>query len=103
MPDSQSAEADIDDTQTRIEALGRVVCSRNQAHFENMIRRMQFSGVIDITDWTIEAVTALVKVCSDENLVITIKKGARYLMPVRYPHESQLDSFVKMIFTGHFK
>jgi len=102
MPDSQSAEVDINNTQARIEALGRIVCGQNQAHFEKMIRNMLCSGVVDITDWTLEAVTALVRVCSDENLVITFKQGARYFMPVHYPHGFQLDSFAKMIFTGQF-
>ncbi len=102
MSDSQSTEVDIDYTQARIEALGRVVHNQNQAHFEKMIRSMQCPDVINITDWTLEAVTTLVRVCSDENLVITFKQGARYFMPVHYPHEPQIDSFAKMIFTGQF-
>lgn len=102
MPDSQPAEINIDNTQARIEALGWIVCSLNQAHFEKMIRCMLRSGVVDITDWTLEAVIALVRVCSDENLVITFKQGTRYFMPVHYPHGFQLDSLAKMIFTEQF-
>jgi len=61
---------------------------------------MLWSGAVDITDWTLEAVTALMKVCSEENLVITLKQGTRYFMPVHYPHGPLLESFAKAIMTG---
>ena len=100
MPDSKSNEVDIDDKLARIVALGRVVSNQNQAHFERMIRDMLWSGAVDITDWTLEAVTALMKVCSEENLVVTLKQGTRYFMPVHYPHGPLLESFAKAIMTG---
>jgi hypothetical protein len=81
MPDSCSTEIDIDNKQKRIEALGRLVNTQNQERFRRMIRGISWSGVVDITGWTLEAVTALVKVCSDENLVITLKQDTRYFMP----------------------
>ncbi|MFW9958554.1 MAG: hypothetical protein ACFFCT_10840 [Candidatus Odinarchaeota archaeon] len=102
MPDGQSTEVYIDDKQTRIEALGRVVSSQNQAHFERMIRSMHWSGVVDITDWTFEAIRVLVKICSEEKLIITFKQGTRYFMPVHYPIGALLDSFAKIIMTGCF-
>ena len=102
MPDSQSTEVDIGDKQARIVALGRVVSNQNQAHFERMICGMLWSGAVDITDWTLEAVTALMKVCSEENIVITMKQGTRYFMPVHYPRGSLLEPFAKAIMAGEF-
>ena len=100
MPDSQYTEANIDDRQTRIEALGRVVNRQDQAYFERMIRDLSWSGAVDITNWTLDAITALLRVCSERNLVITLKQGTRYFMPIHYPHESLLESFAMAIMTG---
>ena len=100
--DPQSTETYIDDKQTRIEALGRMVSKQNQIHFERMLCGMIWSGAIDITDWTLEAVTALVRVCSYENLAVTFKQGSRYFMPVHYPSGPLLESFAKTIMTGRF-
>lgn len=102
IPDSQFTEANINDKQTSIEALGRVVHNQNQASFERMIRGVSWSGPVDITDWTLEAITVLAKVCSDEKLTITLKRGTRFFMPVHYPHESVLEQFAKTIMTGQF-
>jgi hypothetical protein len=102
IPDSKSNQVNIDDKQARIEALGRVVNNQNQIQFEGMIRDMLWSGAVDITDWTLQAITALIRVCSEENLVITLKQGTRFFMPVHYPHESMLEAFAKTIMTGQF-
>ena len=102
MPDAWSTDVDIEDKQTRIEVLGRLVSNQNQAHFERMIRGMLWSGVVDITDWTFEAVRALVIVCSEENLIITFKRGNRYFMPIHYPQGPLLESFARAIMTGQF-
>jgi hypothetical protein len=102
IPNPQSSETDIDDKQARIETLGRLVNNQNQEHFQRMICSTLWSGVVDITDWTFQAVTALVRVCSNEKLVLTFKQGSRYFMPVHYPSEPLLESFAKMIMTGHF-
>lgn len=100
IPDSQYTEASIDDKQARIETLGRVVNCQNQAYFERTIRDTSFSGAVDITNWTLDAIIVLVRVCSDENLIITLKQGTRYFMPIHYPHESLLESFAMAIMTG---
>lgn len=100
IPDSQYTEANTDDRQTRIEALGRVVNHQNRAYFERMIHGMSWSGAVDITNWTLDAMIVLVRVCSDKNLAITLKQGTRYFMPIHYPHESLLESFATAIMTG---
>ncbi len=100
IPDSQYTEANTDNRQTRIEALGRVVNHQNRAYFERMIRDMSWSGAVDITNWTLDAMIVLVRVCSDKDLVITLKQGTRYFMPIHYPHESLLESFAMTIMTG---
>lgn len=100
MPDSFHPEND--DRINRIESLGRVVNEQNRPQFERMLRETKWSGVIDIFEWTSDAVKALVTVCADENLSITIKHGSRYFMPIRFPKRPMLESFAEAIVSGDF-
>jgi hypothetical protein len=102
MPDSLHSETDDNIERVRIEALGRVVNIQNRAHFERILRERNWSGAIDITGWTLDAVKALVVVCADRNLSITIKHGSRYFMPIRFPKKRMLDSFAEAIIEGKF-
>jgi len=102
MPDLFYPEEENDDSKIRIESLGLFVNEQNRPQFERMLRETTWSGVIDISGWTIDAVKALVTVCADENLSVTIKQGARYFMPVRYPKRPLLDSFAESIVSGEF-
>ncbi len=102
MPDSFYPEIENDDRQTRMESLGRVVNVQNRSQFERMLRETKWSGVIDISEWTTDAVKALVTVCADEKLSITIKHGSRYFMPIRFPKKPMLESFAEAIISGDF-
>ncbi len=102
MPDSLQPELDNDSNRRRIEALGKVVNDQNRDHFERILRERTWSGAIDITDWTLDAVTALVVVCADKKLSITIKHGSRYFMPIRFPKRRMLESFAEAIIEGRF-
>ena len=102
MPDSFHPEIENDDRQTRMESLGRVVNVQNQSQFERMLRETKWSGVIDISEWTTDAVKALVTVCADEKLSITMKYGSRYFMPIRFPKKPMLESFAEAIISGDF-
>jgi hypothetical protein len=102
MPDSLRPDIDDDTDRVRIEALGRVVNEQNRNHFERILRERTWSGAIDITDWTLDAVKALVIVCADKNLSITIKHGSRYFMPIRFPKRRMLESFAEAIVEGKF-
>ncbi|MHA1970957.1 MAG: hypothetical protein ACTSXE_03835 [Candidatus Thorarchaeota archaeon] len=102
IPDSFHPEIENDDRQTRMESLGRVVNVQNRSQFERMLRETKWSGVIDISEWTTDAVTALVTVCADEKLSITIKHGSRYFMPIRFPKKPMLESFAEAIISGDF-
>ena len=102
MPDSFHPEIENDDRKTRMESLGRVVNGQNQSQFERMLRKTKWSGVIDISEWTTDAVKALVTVCADEKLSITIKHGSRYFMPIRFPKKPMLESFAEAIISGEF-
>ncbi|MFW9962055.1 MAG: hypothetical protein ACFFCX_00655 [Candidatus Sifarchaeia archaeon] len=86
----------------RVESLGRIVKQIHRPHFEKLIRESINSGVVDITDWTIEAVKALLKVCAEENLKITMKDGTRYFMPVKYPKGKILESLANDIVSGEW-
>jgi len=102
MPDSFHPEIENDDRQTRMESLGRVVNVQNRSQFERMLRETKWSGVIDISEWTTDAVKALVTICADEKLSITIKHGSRYFMPIRFPKKPMLESFAEAIISGDF-
>ena len=96
------AEDDAENRRIRVESLGRIVKEIQRPHFEKLIRESISSGVIDITDWTIEAVRALLKVCAEENLRVTLKNGTRYFMPVRYPKGQMLESLANAIVSGEW-
>jgi len=102
MPDSLHPEIGDDTEKLRIEALGRVVNEQNRDHFERILRERPWSGAIDITGWTLDAVKALVVVCADKNLSTTIKHGSRYFMPIRFPKKRMLESFAEAIIEGKF-
>ena len=102
MPDLFHPEQENDDSKTRMESLGLFVNEQNRPQFERMMKETMWSGTIDITGWTIDAVKALVTVCADENRSITMKHGSRYFMPIRYPKRPLLDSFAESIVSGDF-
>ena len=95
-------EDDVENRKIRVESLGRIVKTIQRPHFEKLIRESITSGVVDITDWTIEAVRALLKVCAEENRRITLKDGTRYFMPVRYPKGQMLESLASAIVSGEW-
>ncbi len=95
-------EDDTENGRIRVESLGRIVKEIQRPHFEKLIRESINAGVVDITDWTIEAVRALLKVCAEENLRITLKDGTRYFMPVRYPKGQMLESLANAIVSGQW-
>ena len=100
MPDIFHLEVDNDDRKIRIESLGLFVNRENRPQFERMLRETKWSGVVDISVWTPDAVKALVTVCADKKLSITIKHGSRYFMPIRFPQRLLLDSFAESIISG---
>ena len=102
MPDSLHPEIDDDNDKVRIESLGKFVNKQNRDQFERILRERTWNGAIDITGWTLDAVKALVIVCADKNLSITIKHGSRYFMPIRFPKRRMLESFAEAIIEGKF-
>jgi hypothetical protein len=102
IPNLFHPEEENDDNQVRMESLGLFVNEQNRPQFERMLRETKWSSFIDISGWTIDAVKALVTICADENLSITIKHGSRYFMPIRFPKRPLLDSFAESIVSGDF-
>ncbi|MHA1864161.1 MAG: hypothetical protein ACTSWA_10370 [Candidatus Thorarchaeota archaeon] len=102
IPDLFHPEEENDDKNIRMESLGLFVNEQNRFQFERMLRETKWSGVIDISRWTLDAVKALVTVCADEKQLITIKHGSRYFMPIRFPKRPLLDSFAEAIISGEF-
>lgn len=100
--DSVLTEDDDENKRIRVESLGKIVKELQRPHFEKLIRESIKSGVVDITGWTIEALRALLKVCSEGNLKITLKDGTRYFMPVRYPKGPLLESLAIAIASGEW-
>ncbi|KXH71613.1 MAG: hypothetical protein AM326_11630 [Candidatus Thorarchaeota archaeon SMTZ-45] len=100
--DPMVTENGIENRRIRIESLGRIIKQLQRPHFEKLIRESIISGIIDITDWTIEAVRALLKVCAEKNLKITLKDGTRYIMLVKYPKDQMLESLANAIKSGEW-
>ena len=73
IPDLFHPEEENDDKNIRMESLGLFVNEQNRPQFEHMLRETEWSGVINITGWTSDAVKARFTVCGDENKIITIK------------------------------
>ncbi len=93
---------DTENRRVRIESLGRIVKTPQRPHFEKLIHESIVSGVIDITDWTIDAIRSLLKVCAKKNLRVTLKDDTRYFMPVRYPKGQMLESLASAIVSGEW-
>jgi hypothetical protein len=98
--DSHFSETEFDDKRIRVETLGRIISKVNRVQFEQLIRTSIISGVVDITGWTLEGVKALLTVCAEEELRITIKEATRYFMPVRYPKGPMIESLAEAIVSG---
>ena len=100
--DSLLTENDIENRRIRIESLGRIVKQIHRPHFEKLLRESFAPGVVDITDWTLEAVRTLLKVCAEQTIRVTLKDGTRYFMPVRYPKGPILESLASAIVSGEW-
>jgi hypothetical protein len=98
--DPHFTETEFDDRIIRVQTLGRIISKVNRIQFEKLVRTSIISGVVDITEWTLEAVKALLKVCAEEELMVTIKDGTRYFMPVRYPKGPMMESLAEAIVSG---
>lgn len=96
------SETDIDEKLIRVQTLGRIISKMNRVQFEKLIRTSIKSGVVDVTGWTIEGVKALLTVCAEDNLRITLKDDTRYFMPVRYPKGPIIESLAAAIVTGEW-
>ncbi len=100
--DPHFSETEFDDKRIRVQTLGRIISKANRAQFEQLIRSSIISGVVDITGWTLEGVKTLLKVCTEEELRITIKDETRYFMPVRYPKGPMMESLANAIVSGEW-
>lgn len=99
---SSSLELDNDEHRIRIESLGRVVNEKNQLNFVKILTSTALSGTFDITDWTPEAIEALLVTCVSTNKRVTMKQGSRYFMLVQYPRGPMLQAVAESIATGTF-
>ncbi|MGY5863300.1 MAG: hypothetical protein RTV41_01745 [Candidatus Thorarchaeota archaeon] len=100
--DPHISETEFDDKRIRVQTLGRIISKVNRVQFENLARKSIVSGVVDITGWTLEGVKALLKVCAEGELRVTIKDGTRYFMPVRYPKGPMMESLAEAIVSGEW-
>ncbi|MFW9808897.1 MAG: hypothetical protein ACFFE6_05890 [Candidatus Thorarchaeota archaeon] len=95
-------ETELDEKLIRVQTLGRIISRINRVQFEQLIRMSIKSGVVDVTGWTVEGVKALLTVCAEDNLRITLKDDTRYFMPVRYPKGPLMESLAAAIVTGEW-
>ena len=100
--DPHFSETEFDDKRIRVQTLGRIISKVNRAQFEQLIRTSITSGVVDITGWTLEGVKALLTICAEKELRVTIKDETRYFMPVRYPKGPMMESLANAIVSGEW-
>ena len=81
----------------RLENLGRYVSSDSRAIFKEAISRVTLSGVIDITNWTRDAIYTLIEFLNEAQASVSLRKGSRCFTPVLLPKGELLDSFVDAI------
>lgn len=84
----------------RVEMLGRVINNCNFRRFKEMIRRNVKRGLVDITGWTVHAVEALLTVCLEENLYLSLKREMRYFMLSSNPKAPNIPLVAKAICEG---
>ncbi|MFW9921229.1 MAG: hypothetical protein ACFFED_16620 [Candidatus Thorarchaeota archaeon] len=92
-PDQESAVI-------RLEHMGRYVTSRNRGNFEEALRRLSPAGIVDITNWSRDAIHALLCFLHEVKRSISLKNGFRYFTPIIFPEGPLLDALVDAIVTG---
>lgn len=97
-PTSTGIEAN--EAKQRIEALGCSVTHEMTPLFSQMIRKHIASGVVNITDWTSAGVRALLQVCFEDNLRITLKHNGRYFMMTSSSTRQGIDNLAEAIVDG---
>ena len=65
-----------------------------------MIRRVSLSGIVDITNWSRDAIYTLLEFLNEAQQTVSLKKGTRYFTPILVPEGHLLDSFVDAIVSG---
>jgi hypothetical protein len=95
-----SKEIEENESKLRIEALGVSVTDDMTPLFSKMIRKCVKSGVVDITDWTPAGIRALLQVCSEDNLRITLKHNGRYFMLATSSTKQGIDNLATAIVEG---
>ncbi len=78
-------EAEDYDTISRIEKLGRSVSCRSALRFKQLIESELASNRLDITDWTLPAVVALIETCRENELRLWITRGSRKMLLIVPP------------------
>lgn len=84
----------------RIESLGPHITRDMSEQFAEMIRESISSGVIDITNWTVDGVRALLQACSEGNLRVTLKYENRYFMLSFHIPPQSMDTVAQSILLG---
>jgi hypothetical protein len=95
-PTSQGIESD-DENRLRIESLGVSITDEMIPRFSEMIRQHIQSGVVEITGWTSAGVRALLNVCSEDGLRITLKHNGRYFMLTTSSTKQGIDNLAMAI------
>jgi hypothetical protein len=84
----------------RVQLLGRVVNENNYGRFKEMVRTCIKHGVVDITGWNVYAVDALLSVCLQNKLTLSLKRDMRYFMLSLNPKASNIPLVAKAICEG---
>lgn len=83
--------------------LGCLINKYEAERFTSLLKTIDFRGTVDVTGWNRESAKALIQVCRDRNIDITIKYEQRFLSPVTLPRDGPLlDSFIESLLTGNW-
>lgn len=93
-------EAEDCDTASRIEKLGRSVSCRSALRFKQLIESDLRSSRLDITDWTLPAVVALIEACRENEMRLWIRRGSRDMLLIVPPPAVMTTIFANWVLQG---
>ncbi|MHA2142737.1 MAG: hypothetical protein ACXADC_13840 [Candidatus Thorarchaeota archaeon] len=100
--DPHFTDLGIDEKNRVVESLGLTVQEGQGARFEKLLRQMNLSGTINVTDWTPEAVRILLSIGREEELALSLRNRDRYYTVVKYPEGPLLSVLIRSIVLGEW-
>ncbi len=94
---SDSQFPSLDEQLLVIESIGRTLQEDQGTKFEKLLHDANLSATINVTDWTYEAVRALLSVGREKNIKLSLRNGERYCTVVVYPDGPMFSALTESI------